>query len=1667
MVRILRLFCALCMISLSALATPTTAISLDAVHTPGGGAALDVTRSSPTHTSISLHAPDVAVTTQAVGYENYQVFSLSGEPFVPAEGSPTVPQVFRFYRIPNTGGVDLVITDSAYDVLDNVNPMPFQADAGTAVARDEAVYSQDSWYPANVAEMTAPMVMRDFRLVGVTLYPVQINPARHQARVYRNISVDVVANNQPGENEITFNRRPSGAWAKTYRALISNLDDGALDDMTTTPGTYMILSSTNILMRPWADSLAEWKTRKGYKVVIDARGSSYTPNQWRQDILAAYQSSNPPLEYVALMGDPDWTNIGIPANYGDFDHYYASLTSDDIEDIGVGRLDGGSTNEMATINAKIMGYERYPHMQNSQGQADTMWFHKAYMQASTSWSCASNFTLMQWVASQFRLYTGVDSSVVEASAGFNRGAAVPRFNAGISFFAWRGSMEENDPGLAGATNPGWRLPITITVTCQAGEYINFTSMAENLLKAGTPSNPQGGVCGIGPSTGGTHHPENVTMTGGFFYEVIDAGVEHLGDAVAGAKAWLWTTFGNYQSEANLFSRYNNVFGDPGLSIWTDVPTVMTATHPTSLNVGARRVEVVVQRQGDDVPIQDALVCLWKRGVDSTWVVGNTDASGRIVFPVSVNAPGTMYLTVTKQNHKPYLFDIPCNNVDCMPMLCSYSVDDDNIGGTHGNNNGVVNPGETIDLPIYVKNFGTAVMATNVSATLTSSNPRVTVDGGAINYADIAPGDSTLGAQPFRIQVAQTMQNQEAVQLTLTISSLSRETSGVLELRAASGDLVYQRQQWPAGAFAPGLSRSLSVTVRNAGLVPLTGVNGHLQSLSPFVTVSTGDASFGVIGAGGLDSNLTNPFVVAANPMTFRGHQAPMLLILTGDNGFVDSTQFVVSVGTATSTDPTGPDAYGYFAYDNTDVSYELHPVFQYVNISAGLGTNLNLNDVGEKTTISQIWSTYRVLPFPVTFYGRTYDTLTICSNGWVAFGNQAWFDNARNYPIPAMQAPEAMIAPYWDDLATSGGSLGVWAYYDADSGRYIVQWKATTTGAPNGPLDFEVMLYDSAARPSMDGNNHILVQYNHAAMGLGINQDNERPGCTIGIQAPRGLVGLPIGYCDWTSPSVAAIQDGRAILFTTDARVLFGQVEGHIYDAATTQPMPGVVVYADRYGFHDTTDARGHYHLTNVMIGTYNIIASKYRFNTDTLFNVMVALDSTDTLDFRLRHPEMILSIPVLVDSARDSTVQASFTIVNHGNGPLDYASRVYFAGDHNPASWDSVGAINISGLTNDRQIWGCEFLYDSWWVTGAAAMDGHAVIYRFDLSGNLMNELPQPCHSPLGWFDMASDGHYLYGSDTHVIYGMDTTGQVHDTIPSPLNPTRAIAYDPYYDHFWVADYSSNIYEIDRQGNTYGVIQNTGTNALSITGLAWNANDPTGYKLYVFSRDGSNSQIRVTRIQPLPPHNRETAVDLAGLPGDRANGCTITSSWNSTLVVFAAILRNAQAGCRMGIYEMSFNSSWITLSPSTAVVPGGQSQPVTVTLNPAILRSDTYQVNAQFSSTVYDTTLVLPITFVVHHTTSVVSPRVTSLPKEFALHQNFPNPFNPTTQISFDLPKAAHVQLRIYNSLGQLVTTLLDETRQAGAYTLTWDARNVSTGLYLYQIRAGSFVQTKKMLLMK
>ena len=105
---------------------------------------------------------------------------------------------------------------------------------------------------------------------------------------------------------------------------------------------------------------------------------------------------------------------------------------------------------------------------------------------------------------------------------------------------------------------------------------------------------------------------------------------------------------------------------------------------------------------------------------------------------------------------------------------------------------------------------------------------------------------------------------------------------------------------------------------------------------------------------------------------------------------------------------------------------------------------------------------------------------------------------------------------------------------------------------------------------------------------------------------------------------------------------------------------------------------------------------------------------------------------------------------------------------------------------------------------------------------------------------------------------------------------------------------------------------------------------------------------------------------------------------------------------------------------------------------------------------------------------ATVTANITSVNKEnnlipdvFSLGQNYPNPFNPVTVINYQLPVNSTAILKVYDVLGKEIVTLVNETKEAGYYSINFDASKFSSGMYFYKLQAGSFVQTKKIILTK
>jgi len=153
---------------------------------------------------------------------------------------------------------------------------------------------------------------------------------------------------------------------------------------------------------------------------------------------------------------------------------------------------------------------------------------------------------------------------------------------------------------------------------------------------------------------------------------------------------------------------------------------------------------------------------------------------------------------------------------------------------------------------------------------------------------------------------------------------------------------------------------------------------------------------------------------------------------------------------------------------------------------------------------------------------------------------------------------------------------------------------------------------------------------------------------------------------------------------------------------------------------------------------------------------------------------------------------------------------------------------------------------------------------------------------------------------------------------------------------------------------------------------------------------------------------------------------------------------------------LSINSGGATEQSSTNFAAGlSCGQPVS-----GRCQSSNFQVNFGF----WQTGVTAP--------TDVQEIVTEELPTTYSLSQNYPNPFNPSTVVEFTVPHRSHVELSIYNLLGQRVVTLVDQPMSQGTYRTTWDGRDdsggrVASGVYFYRLEAEHFVEVKKMVLLK
>ena len=204
--------------------------------------------------------------------------------------------------------------------------------------------------------------------------------------------------------------------------------------------------------------------------------------------------------------------------------------------------------------------------------------------------------------------------------------------------------------------------------------------------------------------------------------------------------------------------------------------------------------------------------------------------------------------------------------------------------------------------------------------------------------------------------------------------------------------------------------------------------------------------------------------------------------------------------------------------------------------------------------------------------------------------------------------------------------------------------------------------------------------------------------------------------------------------------------------------------------------------------------------------------------------------------------------------------------------------------------------------------------------------------------------------------------------------------------------------------------------------------------------------------------------DSSGMPGSKtlAGPYTVKSNGNNVSTINFTLPGNDPPWLRSGDFWVVVN--YLPESPAAPGI-GVDTDPPNSGRGMFYTRTDGWQSftagNLMITAYIADTTTV-----------NDIKQLTNKIPKTYDLMQNYPNPFNPSTVISYQLPESQTVTLDIFNELGQKVSTLVNETQNAGLHNVTWNGKNdignsVSSGIYFYRIKAGNFVNVKKMILLK
>ena len=1055
------------------------------------------------------------------------------------EGMPELPVYTSFFQMNPEKEYSISYEILSSHTIDDINIYPFQGHDEVGLNKSikitESIYNSNSTYPNENLSLSDPMVMRDIEVGMISFVPFKYDFGNKTLEVFDEVEITIneigvrtSASNIPDKRSLLFE--------PFYDQLVVNYEPlDSRNDYQASAILYICGGSS--LSHPYVVDLIQWRERQGYIVyAVSTNETGTSTNNISNYLEDAYDNWDNPPEIVGFIGDVggsyNISTYNIEGGAGDNEYAYID-GNDFLPEIFVGRISANSSSDLSNIINKTLVYEQ------GTAQSDA-WFERAALVGDPSSSGLSTITTSQYMENLFENHGMTDIRTNYNNGGYD-GWVDDQFDDGVLYYSYRGFYGSSGINPDNNWDSGSETPFALTVTCGTGDF-DGTSESEDFVRVGSVNNPKGAVACGGVATTATHTAYNNIVSMGTMAGPFSFGMYHAGAATAFGKISLLMAYPeNPYNCVTKFSQWTNLIGDPALHLWTDSPKDFSPEFNSSVPSGINYLSVLVKDSDGNV-VPDARVTVKSSSVfESVY----SDESGEAMLVWQSDAAGALKLSVHKNNFRLYE-DIV--NVGAVQGPAIYV--DQTRSLVDDNQNGQLNPGETVNLNLRLINLGLE-SSEDVFVNIVSGSDKVYFSNDDIFVNEI-DADGFVDID-FTLSLSDGAYESEDLDLKIHIlDSEDNSWSHSIPIHVYGPKIEMTYYNSNGVLLEKNTETLIDLYMVNGGSVKLSNVNieildnANVTFENNYFTISDIEESSDFM-LSGLSIRPTSNVI--------NGSQVSANYSYSSSEGYNGEGLITFDVGTREVGDPMGPDEYGYYIFDSEDTEYPIAPVYDWIEIGpgSGLGTSLGFEDAGNGCLTTGGWYGCNGFPddiavvslgFDFDFYGVTYDEITVNSNGYVSFVRND-MSSFRNYTIPGAGGPSPMVAAFWDDLKVGHNNSAKVYKYVTDE-YVVIQWYEVETYQNDSDNNFQIIIYnpDSQSHSTPTGDGEIKIQYrefNNTSQG-DYSQYTPIHGCyaTVGIENQFGNVGLEYTFDNEYPESNMVLygesggNPGAAILITTN-----------------------------------------------------------------------------------------------------------------------------------------------------------------------------------------------------------------------------------------------------------------------------------------------------------------------------------------------------------------------------------------------------------------------------------------------------------------------------------------------------------------------------------------------------